>query len=252
MSSPKENDSELTRKCPFCSKDGFKRLGNHLPHCQERIGKDYSQYLSAKTLTKKSKSTNKLCPKCHRHFKRLDTHLRNSATCRDLSSPTNSSDVVYTNLPHGRAYATTPSAILNLTPTHYQLKAAIKLPSTQEEWEDANSYFKHTLVPRVLTEPSPDAKSSMLSEGIYNFFASNYGTRQTKRKKKRQEKYVQALNIATRLKNEARKELRQAKANDSISQEEVMSLARKFFQMLRAHSQQCKRTFNRTMRPKTE
>ena len=101
----------------------------------------------------------------------------------------------------------------------------------------------------MLAETTPDAKNNRLSDEIYNFFASNYGTRQTKKKKRRQEKHVKALNVATRLKNEARKELRQAKTNDAISPEEVMSLARKFFQVLRSHSQ-CKRAFQRTKRLK--
>ena len=175
--------------------------------------------------------------------------MRNSATCKDLPPLTTPSDVVQTDHSHGRAHVTAPSAILNLTPPHYEQKAAIKLPSTPEEWEDANSHFHHILVPQVLAETTPDAKNNRLSDEIYNFFASNYGTRQTKKKKRRQEKHVKALNVATRQKNEARKELRQAKTNDAKSPEEVMSLARKFFQVLRSHSQ-CKRAFQRTKRLK--
>ena len=42
------------RKCPFCSQY-FQGLGKHLQHCKDRQGRDYSQYLSQKTLQKKTK-----------------------------------------------------------------------------------------------------------------------------------------------------------------------------------------------------
>ena len=40
-------------------------------------------YLSDKTLNKSVAATQKFCPKCHKRFLRLDTHLR-SASCKDL------------------------------------------------------------------------------------------------------------------------------------------------------------------------
>ena len=45
---------------------------------RERNGRDYSPYLAKKTLDKKAKSElpkKSRCPKCHRLFLRLDTHL---------------------------------------------------------------------------------------------------------------------------------------------------------------------------------
>ena len=53
-----------------------------------------------------------------------------------------------------------------------------------------------------------------------------------------QEKTAQALNIAEMHKKEARNELRCAKRN--MSPDEIMSLARKFYQLVRAHSR-CKK-----------
>ena len=72
--------------CPFCNKADFKRLGNHLPHCKERNGRDYTPFLSQKTLNKKAKSSSckMFCPRCHKRFARLDTHLRNSAMCKAI------------------------------------------------------------------------------------------------------------------------------------------------------------------------
>lgn len=99
-------------------------------------------------------------------------------------------------------------------------------------------------MPQVVGEISPDAKNTKLLEGIYNFFASTYGTKQQQKSKRRQEKHTQALNSAKKRKNEARRELRQAKTNGILSPDEIMSLARKFFQLVRSHSR-CKRDYQR-------
>ena len=81
-------DTAATFKCPFCGKGGYKKLGNHLPSCKERNGRDYSIYLSSKSLKKKASSLSKVkckfCPRCHKRFQRIDTHLRNSAVCRSI------------------------------------------------------------------------------------------------------------------------------------------------------------------------
>ena len=46
-------DDGAVCSCPFCGKSGYKRLGNHLPHCPERNGCDYIFMLSEKTLNNK-------------------------------------------------------------------------------------------------------------------------------------------------------------------------------------------------------
>lgn len=66
---------------PFCNTT-FMKLGNHLRHCKQRNGADYTIYLSHKTLTKKTKAKPKLCPHCRKKFSRLDIHLRNRADCK--------------------------------------------------------------------------------------------------------------------------------------------------------------------------
>ena len=77
-------DPALT-SCPFCTRE-FKSLGNHLPKCKERHDRDYSSYLSKKTLDRKAKTGNsrKSCPKCHKKFLRLDTHLKNNPFCKSI------------------------------------------------------------------------------------------------------------------------------------------------------------------------
>ena len=53
----------------------------------EREGRNYSPYLAKKTLDKKAKYElpKKLrCPKCHRLFLKLDTHLRKNPFCKSV------------------------------------------------------------------------------------------------------------------------------------------------------------------------
>ena len=73
-----------TTSCPFCTKV-FKRIVNHLPHCN---GRDYSQFLTQKTLKKREPRSGEKarCPKCSKTFSRLETHLRTSATCKKIDS----------------------------------------------------------------------------------------------------------------------------------------------------------------------
>ena len=78
-------EPKVSKECPFCGQY-FQCLGNHLQHCKDRQGRDYSQYLSQKTLEKATKKTRKMCPRCHKSFLRLDTHMKNSASCRTFPS----------------------------------------------------------------------------------------------------------------------------------------------------------------------
>ena len=73
--------------CCFCQKP-FKYLGNHYKGCPERHGADY-QHLSEKTTAKKhnGKAKKAPCPKCGKCFLRLETHLRNSASCKVTQAP---------------------------------------------------------------------------------------------------------------------------------------------------------------------
>ncbi len=78
--------SILSKSCPFCN-NAFLKLGNHLAHCPDRNGRDYNHLLSQKTLDNKSgKKPKETCRKCGRKFSHLDTHLKNSAICRDTQT----------------------------------------------------------------------------------------------------------------------------------------------------------------------
>ena len=63
--------------CPFCGLC-FVRLGPHLPRCRQREGRDYSAFLAKAPVP----PAREVCSTCGRRFKRLDTHLRVSSTCR--------------------------------------------------------------------------------------------------------------------------------------------------------------------------
>ena len=163
----KTENSLSTCTCLFCHKSSFKRLGNHLPHCPERNGRDYAPFLSKKTLCNRKKANSckkRLCPRCHKRFCRLDTHLRNSATCRlvvssdkaFLTSPSPSAmedgsvspspntlstqplteplESCYSPQPQTSPADTTPDSVPKPRPC---------LPVSDDDWEKANTYFKN-------------------------------------------------------------------------------------------------------------
>ena len=158
-------------------------------------------FLSNKTRKKNTVAVKKFCPKCHKRFCRLNTHLRTSAMCREFpllpESAADTQSEQHQAIPAGPERPT----ILNFTPPLCVEKSHLRLPESQEEWEEANTYFSQVLVPQVISQVSPDSKNSVLSEGVYTFFSSKYGTIQPSKKNRRQNNCAQALNRAKRLKN---------------------------------------------------
>ena len=72
------------------------------------------------------------------------------------------------------------------------------------------------LVPFVHQAASAEEKNSILADGVYNYFATQYGVRQTahrasNKKDMKRQKHDRALKRVTELKNRARRESRQAK-----------------------------------------
>ena len=68
-----------------------------------------------------------------------------------------------------------------------------------------------------------------LVEGIFNYNAVAYDTKEKKRScKKRQSKIARKLRKAKEMKNDARRELAIAKKANSFSSEQIMSLAQNF------------------------
>ena len=182
----------------------------------------------------------KFCPRCHKRFSRLDTHLRSSATCPSvqiscpvsvhsmshstlessscstlpssvplqLSSESTSIIPQPVGLPSGAAdidpfpqptCSTPQSATATFEPTP---KPKLQ-PHSAQEWEKANTFFAHDVVPRVLQASSIEDKHIVLVEGIFNYFADAYGTKEKKRScKKRQRKIASKLRKAKEMKND--------------------------------------------------
>ena len=93
------------------------------------------------------------------------------------------------------------------------------------------------MVPRVLQTSSIEDKHVVLVEGIFNYFAVAYATKEKKRScKKRQRKIASNLRKAKEMKNDTRHELAIAKRANSFSSEKIMSLARKLYQSVRVHN----------------
>ena len=99
------------------------------------------------------------------------------------------------------------------------------------------------LVPFVHQAASAEEKNSILADGVYNYFATQYGVRQTahrasNKKDMKHQKHDRALKRVTEPKNRARREAkRQGKAK-----EEIQSLAGNFFDLVRKQSTLKKRS----------
>ena len=177
----------------------IQEVGNHLPYCKQRDGRDYSQYLAPKTLKKRSQSPKKAkCPKCDKYFMRLDTHLRISASCRSIPPP--SPHPIYSTLmpcatpsqgylhqptseaamfftPHNSNFTASANETTDNIPCKPKVKGHLLLPKTTEGWKEANDYLENTLVPAVMAAPTPQMKHDILIKGIYSYFSSACGTR---------------------------------------------------------------------------
>ena len=115
-------------------------------------------------------------------------------------------------------------------------KANLRLPTTEQGWEQADNYFKTVLVPDILTDTSPQQMSTSLCEGVYSYFASTCGTKSsTIRKSKKRPLHNRALKKVVKEKREAKRELRLARRNGSPA-EVVHSLAKHFISLVRSHS----------------
>ena len=240
--------SQTTKKhCPFCQKQ-FVGLGNHLSRCKERQGRDYSIYLSAKTLAKRAGrvTSNTICPHCHKQFRRLDTHLQRNATCKIIAVSSRStmessvSSATSTRLATPEQESNQEQSVGQLgTDPHMHTKQALSLPRTETEWQEADMYFKDFLVPCVQQTIGVSEKNELLTSGVYDYFARTFGTKSLKTSKRRvKSQSVAAKNLAdiTQRKNEARSKLRKAKREGSTSTTGIKELATSFFHRVRAHS----------------
>lgn len=242
------NPSQETTACPFCG-NLYKKLGNHLPRCKKRDNRDYSAYLSKKTLDKRnSKGRSKFCPKCHRKFLRLDTHMKRNPHCKTVQDQTTEPQIVPE---HGMDDSTVPEmqeSTLGQSVSPPQSRSepnsvfstpsinlSFNLPTTTDEWNEADEYFMEHLKPKVDRAQSVEEKNDILASGIYSYFSEKYGTRQLPEKKAKHPKHQRALKKVTSLKNQARKDYRRAKSA-GFPPDEILALARNFYTLIRQHN----------------
>ncbi len=222
-------------------------------------------YLSKKNQDKqaKKKGSRQRCPKCHKCFLRLDTHLKKSTSCRPvdtatippaqaLSQPVTNppnpdheadSSHLHSELPSLPSFpACTPTASPppEIKAPSPEIKAPLILPSSKEDWEKANTFLKENVVPRSLQATSVEEKNALITDGTYKYFADNHGVRKrsgrgSKQKTTTRQKHDRALKKVKDLKSKARKVFRQAKREGRLG-EEVQSLAKNFFNLVRQHN----------------
>ena len=256
--------SNQDRACPFCAKS-FQKLGNHLPFCPKRDGRDYSSYLSKKTLQKRVKSKKQPCPHCGKAMSRLDTHLRVSARCKQVvsSSPCTSERMMGLTTPVDQCQGEstqlieevsqvvsfhtspineevgqhTPDSSLDSSSAPAMLRP-FNCPTTDQEWSEADHYLASVVVPAVLSASSVEEMNLVLCKGVYTFFINKYGVRssnQRRRTRKRKSARV-SLDKLREERNKTRNDLRRAKKQGRDT-ESIRSLADKFHRLLRQYKQ---------------
>ena len=212
-------------------------------------------------------STRARCPRCDRRFRRLDTHLRVSASCRDVSaapgcsaalpsssSPAmntvsctgNSNSIASAELVatccfefHGNRNSNYSDSPVNASPA-LLFKLPLQLPRSSEEWEEADRLLSSVTL-SVLQASMAEEKNSCLCAGIYDVLSSRFGTRAPTKPKHHPTKsslkqHDRALKEVTRKKNEARRALRRAR-REGDSESAIRPLAARFLSLLRQHSQ---------------
>ena len=142
-----------TTPCPFCGLS-FKRLGSHLSRCRQRDGRDYSVYLSwqpARDLRPKRAK----CPRCLRVFHHLDTHLRVSASCRDMSITTAVRAETGSSSPGAHELSiAVPVPDLPRELPHLKPQCPLKLPKRAGEWVEADK-LQAVVAPAVISCQTP-------------------------------------------------------------------------------------------------
>ena len=206
-----------------------------------------------KTLSKRNKSIKKTCPKCQKVFARLDTHLKNSATCKLPHAPetsATSSTIPEPSQPDSQCPIQPPvTSPLPGTrrPRPTITKAPFNCPRTAEEWEEADKELSRTVVPTVQLADTVEERNQALCEGVYEYFSSKYGTRSQKKpkSKKHRGKGNAASNKARMMRNQARNDLRKEKRSGQDPQA-IKKVAQKFHKFLRQHNQMQKATIRKS------
>ena len=119
-------------KAGYCAETITVEVGSKLVCHTARTDREgiTTQFLSQTTLQKSKKgSCRKTCPKCQKAFLRLDTHLKNSSTCKSVASSASSPTLTLPSESADQQPDTPPShesAINQYSHPQYQSQAWIK------------------------------------------------------------------------------------------------------------------------------
>ena len=220
--------------CPFCH-CLFKRVGNHLKHCPQRDGKDYTIYLSQKTINNRAgTSRKKPCPQCGKLFTRLDTHLRNNVTCKGNTPPQLECQAEPGASQEGQISAHNSQVA---PPLAFDLLPLFKTPNCEKDWREDDLILSKTITRAVAEAENVDDKNRILCEGIYKHFATKYGVRAKANHAitSKARTHNRPLKKLRKMRNEARRDLRKAK-RDNQGELVIQELAKKFYKLIRMHS----------------
>ena len=131
---------------------------------------------------------------------RLDTHLRVSATCKDIVSlyqllkptwygrlvprPTQRHLLPALPLTPPRFYASLPTTATTI----HAFKCSLRLPKSADEWAEVDCLLLAQVVPAVMQAGSAEEKNSILCNLTYNIMAEHFGTKPLPQAQKSQRK----------------------------------------------------------------
>ena len=115
-------------------------------------------------------------------------------------------------------------------------RMTLYLSYTQDEWHKANMFFSEQIVPPVCRADSVAEKNRALTEGVYDYFATTFGTKPFRWSKWRKQKAGAERKLAsiTKCKNKVRSQLQMAKQEWSTPAI-IPHLAKSFFQLVQDH-----------------
>ena len=251
------------KKCDNCGKGPFSRLHVHKRFCAN------SQDDGTSTNSLQQSKCHGTCPICQRRgFKRLDVHLRfckkkevlhaqsvgESSHSDALQTPPSDCIPSSALLPDTSdslsqklvslsvdSNATGPPLCVSESQSAHvdsqcsaPLLLRVRLPTSDDEWLKANTFFASFVVPLVKSTQSVHVKYSVLRHGIYNYFANCFGTIHKKSKRKLCSS-IRCSRDARKCKRAAKHELKKA-IRLEMPAEDTRALSRKWYCTIRDHN----------------
>ena len=180
--------------CSFCG-DDFKSLGRHSWRCKKKMnftngdnfnGNQQSQQQSHSQVLLDSGNTNTslspsnchsvkcCCGKICKGIRGLKMHQRTCRVVKDLTEET--FEFVEENLTGSYNNDNYNEDLSNnITNSNPDVKLGVKLPKSDDQWNDANLFFMVSLPISGLHSSSVDDSIDLMNSTIYNYFYENFG-----------------------------------------------------------------------------